>query len=230
MERFKHAHLWLLIPFGIVMLGFTPSYWLVFTDAPWRQHLHGLTATAWFVFLVAQPWLATRGRIRQHRFVGMIGLVLAGGVVLSALGALPYNIQSETMGETARYALTFIDVVIIAGFGFAVGMAIKTASNVEDHARWMISTVFWALFPGLFRLSFLPLGMVFGGNIPFRQSTIIAGLGLFNIAALAILMLRDRRAHPAYLMVMIASVVFFIPLQVSRMTWWRQLADALFTI
>ena len=106
MERFRHAHLWLLIPFAIAILGFVPSYWLRFADAPWRQHLHGLTATAWFVVLILQPWFATRGHLKRHRLFGMCALFLAGGVVISGLGAIPYNLLNEGLPPAAQYAFT----------------------------------------------------------------------------------------------------------------------------
>jgi len=77
MLQYRNVYLWLLIPFSIVMLAFLPSYWLGFGDAPWRQHLHGLTATLWFCLLIAQPYLVTRGHVDAHRRYGMIALVLA---------------------------------------------------------------------------------------------------------------------------------------------------------
>ena len=61
LTQYRNTHLWLLVPFGIVLIAFLPSYWLAFAEAPWRQHLHGLTATAWFILLIAQPYLVTRG-------------------------------------------------------------------------------------------------------------------------------------------------------------------------
>lgn len=67
MNKYKNAHLWLLIPFVIVLLGFLPSYWLKFAEAPWRQHLHGITATLWFVLLIVQPYLVTRRELMTTR-------------------------------------------------------------------------------------------------------------------------------------------------------------------
>ena len=230
MDRFRNAHRWLLLPFGIAILGFAPSYWLRFPDAPWRQHLHGLTATLWFVVLVLQPWLATRGKLAHHRLLGLLALMLAGGVVISALGAIPYNLVNERMDDAGRYGLSFIDVILVAGFTNAVAMAVVRRRNLDDHARWMLSTVFWSVFPGLFRLSFLPLAILSGGEIPFGPEVVMAGMGAINLVVIGILMLRDRRAHPAYALVAVGSLVYFIPNQVAATSWWRAIADALFKI
>jgi len=230
MEKYKNAHLWLLIPFVIVMLGFLPSYWLRFTEAPWRHHLHGITATLWFVLLVLQPYLVTHGRARQHRLFGMVALVLAGGVTLSALSVIPYNLINERLPETARYGLSFIDIVLVPGFVISVLMAIKCSRRVDDHARWMISTVFWAVSPGLFRLMLFSLIISGVSNIGSKMPILLAVSGLLNILVLSILMYRDRRMHPAYLAAVIGSLVFFVPMAVGDMPLWRSLADTLFTI
>jgi hypothetical protein len=219
----------MLIPFVVVLLGFLPGYWLRFADAPWRQHLHGLTATLWFVLLIVQPYLITNGNVRQHRLYGMFALFLAGGVALTALAAIPYNLINERLPDTAKYGLSFIDFVLVPGFIVAVLMAVKTAKNTDDHARWMISTVFWAISPGSFRLLFIPLIILQADNIGSKTPYILAAAGLANILVLSWLMFRDRRAHPAYLSAAIGSLVMFAPMTVGDMQWWRNFADALFT-
>jgi len=230
MNKYKNVHLWLLIPFAIVMLGFLPSYWLKLSEAPWRQHLHGITATLWFVLLVVQPYLITRGHKRQHRLYGMFALFLAGGVALSALSAIPYNLVNEGLPPAARYGLSFIDIVLMPGFILAVLMAVKNARQVDDHARWMISTVFWAISPGLFRLLFVPLVILETPDLGSKAPLLLAISGLANILVLSFLMYRDKRAHPAYLLAAIGSLVFFVPMQVGEMQWWINLANAMFTI
>lgn len=228
MDRFKNAHLWLLIPFAVAIFGFIPSYWSRFFEAPWRHHMHGLTATAWFILVIVQPYLATRGRLATHHRVGIIALMLAGAVIVSALGAIPYNFLNENMIAAAQYGLSFLDIILVSGFTMSVVMAMRTVRNVEDHARWMISTVFWSIFPALFRLSFLPASLIFGDNIPFPL--VLLAMGVLNLFVVLFLMFRDRRAHPAYVAVALSSVAYVLPMPVAGMSWWRTLADALFTV
>lgn len=230
MNQYRNLHLWLLIPFAIAIVGFMPSYWLRLPEVPWRQHLHGITATGWFVLLLIQPYLITRGHKNQHRLYGMFALFLAGGVVVSGLGAIPYNLTNENLPAMARYGFSFIDIVLMPGFAIAVLMAVKTASRVDDHARWMISTVFWAISPGFFRFLFLPMALLNIDDIGSKVPMMIAFTGVINIVVLSFLMYRDRRLHPAYLSAAIGSVVMFTPASVGEMAWWRNIADALFTI
>jgi len=229
-NKYRNVHRWLLIPFVIVILGFLPSYWLKFADAPWRQHLHDLTATLWFVLLIVQPYLITRGHTRQHRLYGMVALFVAGGVALSALSTIPYNLANERMAEVARYGLSFIDLILISGFIVAVLMGIKNSKKMDDHARWMISTVFWAVSPGLFRLSFVPFVLLDSPDIGGKAPLLLAFAGAANILVLSWLMYRDKRAHPAYLSAAIGSLVMFTAMKVGNMQWWRSIADSLFTI
>ncbi|MEM7430767.1 MAG: hypothetical protein AAF351_02390 [Pseudomonadota bacterium] len=230
MDNYKNAHWWLLIPVLLVVIGFFPSYWLRFTEMPWRLHLHGLTATAWFVFLVVQPYLITRGNVQSHRRVGMVGLVLAGGVVLSGLNIIPHNLVNEQLPETAGYGLALVDVVLVGGFTLAVVMAIKTSKRLSDHARWMISTAFWALPPGLFRLLLVPV-FVFGGDNPAALIPVALGAsGVICTIVLALIMIRERRAHPAYMAAAIGVLVMVLPMIAGDWQWWRDLADAVFTM
>lgn len=160
----------------------------------------------------------------------MIALFLAGGVALSALSAIPYNLVNERLPDAAKYGLSFIDVVLISGFIFAVLMAVKSAKRTDDHARWMISTAFWAVSPGLFRLLFVPLVILKTPDLGSKSPLLLATAGLANILVLSFLMFRDRRTHPAYLIAAIGSLVMFVPMKVGDMQWWRNFADSLFTI
>ena len=231
LNNYKNTHRWLIIPFVVIMLGFAPSYWLKLGEVPFRQHLHGITATLWFIVLIAQPYLVTHGKAKQHRFYGMLALFVAGGVALSAAGAIPYNFQGS-MSAAARYGLSLIDVVVVSGFSVAVIMAIRTAKDIDSHARWMISTVFWAVMPGLFRLIMITTAIISQGDFPDWVTTpgVIITCGLLNIAILSFLMIRDRHTHPAYLTAACGSIVFFLAPFASGWQWWRNLADAVFTV
>ena len=91
-KLFPKAHFWLLIPFFLTFAGFYLSYWSKFSEAPFRQHVHGLTATAWYLLVIVQPWLIHNKHPKYHRKLGIIGIFLAGGVVSSALQVMPYQV------------------------------------------------------------------------------------------------------------------------------------------
>ena len=128
---FRRAHLWLLIPLVITLLGFTPSYFMKSGEGTWHQHIHGISATLWFVLLIVQPYLARHGQLPRHRLIGPIGLGLAGMVVASALAVIPANIEnaqrtdlSPFISPAFYYGISFLDVVIAIGFTVSIVMAI----------------------------------------------------------------------------------------------------------
>ena len=229
-NRYRNTHLWLLLPFAVVMIGFAPTYWLAFTDAPFRQHLHGLTATAWFVLLIVQPWIVTRGHAARHRLVGMIALVLAGGVIASGLAVIPFNFVNESLPPIARYGLSFADVLLVSGFAASVCFAIRNARRIDDHARWMIATVVWALPPATFRL-FINIALAAGvEDLGAIFPILLIAAGLINLPILLFLMIREKRAHPAYVLATVGSLTFAIALPVGTMSWWAAIADRVFTM
>lgn len=225
---YKNAHLWMLIPFLLVLLGFVPSYWSKFFDAPLRQHIHGISATAWFLILVLQPYLITRGSKEKHRFYGMISLFVAGGVIFSALNVIPINFSGNTP-ELPKYGLTFIDLVLVSGFSVSVFMAIKTARVVGDHAKWMISTAFWSLMPGLLRLMMVTTAIITNENPMPYAPFLLALCGVINIVVLTGLMYKSKRAHPAYILAAVGSLPMLFIGSIVGMEWWRSLADGLFS-
>src|SRR5829696_4057130 len=93
-DRYRNFHLWMLLPFAISLLGFSYSYYLHLSTATFHQHVHGLSATTWYVLVVVQPWLITRRHdVRRHRLFGAFATLLAGLVAGSALTIIPKNID-----------------------------------------------------------------------------------------------------------------------------------------
>ncbi|GMG88748.1 hypothetical protein [Biformimicrobium ophioploci] len=225
---YKNTHLWLLVPFLLVLVGFVPSYWAKFFDAPFRHHLHGISATAWFLILVFQPYLITRGSKQKHRFYGLVSLFIAGGVVFSALSVVPFNF-SGNMPDVPKYGLTFFDLVMVSGFSVSVFMAVKSVRVVADHAKWMISTVFWSLMPGLLRLMMAVTAILVNGDPRPYAPFLLTVCGLINIVVLASLMYRSRQAHPAYILAAIGSLPLLSIEFIAGMEWWMTVADALFS-
>jgi hypothetical protein len=72
------------------------------TENAWAVHVHYWTATLWYIFLISQPYLASRGQFERHRTSGMIGFFLAGGVAFTALGALHRDIANAENSAQMR--------------------------------------------------------------------------------------------------------------------------------
>ncbi|MCK0179144.1 hypothetical protein MWU50_07570 [Flavobacteriaceae bacterium S0862] len=223
-HQFPKAHLWLLIPFIITILGFYFSYWSKLGEVPFRDHGHGITATLWYVLLIIQPWIYNNKSLKLHRMVGFIGLFLAGGVVFSALQVIPYNIVSG-LTEYLKYGLSFFDFGALLGFSLSVIMAMIHSKSRDKHSRWMISTVFWVLQPAVSRLIFFPLVIANDGNPPIEFIDAIYLSLLTVIIPILIMIYVDFRkyktVYKAYLFALCGTVILTLLVKVMGTTeWW----------
>jgi len=232
MQVLPNAHRWMTLPFFIAIAGFWFSYWSVFSTVPFHQHLHGLTATLWFLLVIIQPWLIWRGSLKLHRKLGFIGLFGAGGVVFSALQIVTNNLSNESLSPVLRYGLTWGDFLFLAGFAHAVIMGVLNSKNTPVHARYMIASAFWALLPALSRLIYFPLVIVFGFPPPLSFINVIhVSVGL-SLGVLAFLIIRDYRTdgrvYASYVLVAAGTLWFGLTVRyMGEATWWISFCDSL---
>lgn len=177
LKAYRSLALWMVLPMVIMQAGILRDYWGDFSDNAWAVHVHYWTATLWYLFLITQPWLATHGQIDRHRTWGMIGFFLAGGVALTALAALARDIvnaensalhpdQFAAFGPWFFYGIAAVELVMMSAFTVAIIQAIRLRRSLEDHAWWLVSTVFIIMMPSLGRgLQFLWI-MRLGPNDP----------------------------------------------------------------
>ncbi len=236
MKPFPKLHLWLILPFVITLIGFQ-GYWMGFSEAPFYWHLHGLSATFWYISLIIQPWLYHNRPIQFHRKVGMISLILAGLVIASALNmimvSLPLMSEFSPLYEV-RFSLALVDYISITGFALSVILAVVYAKNTQVHARWMISTVFWVLSPGTVRFSFIPLGAIFQptefSDFPFLWTDVFIWNEVLISLIILFLILKDfkkeKTVYLSYVLIFIANVLY-IPIinGLKDSIWLRSLLE-----
>jgi len=162
MNKYKSLYLWMIVPLVVMQLGIFMDYWGDLTENAWAVHVHYWTGTAWYIFLIIQPYFATHGQIERHRTVGMIGLFLAGGVCLSALSMMHRDIVSAERSavEIERFApfepwffygVIVVEIVMMVAFGFAVIKSVLHRKEIENHSWWLISSAFLIMMPALGR-------------------------------------------------------------------------------
>lgn len=233
-QAYRNLHLWMVIGLVITLLGFAPSYFLNLRASTWYQHLHGLSATLWMVLLVLQPYLATHGRLKQHRRFGIVALILAGMVATSALAIVPFNIQNAVEGthspaatKSFLYGISYFDLISVAGFLIAVLMATLSVRKLGDHVIWMSSTVFWVLSPGLTRLIAFSMFYTVGlGDVTLLD--IVFWTSFPILAVLIFLMILLRRAHPALVLAAIGNAGVWVVAPVGDSATWRAICEAVF--
>lgn len=162
LARYNTLHLWMIIPMILMQLGIFRDYWGDFTDNAWSVHVHYLTGTIWYLYLIIQPYLATHGRLASHRTNGIIGMFLAGGVCLTAFSMMNRDLVNAATADQMpeRFGpfqgwffmgVAAVEVIMITAFGYAVIKSIIERKKLEDHAWWLIATVFIIMMPALGR-------------------------------------------------------------------------------
>ncbi|MDH4091544.1 MAG: hypothetical protein OEV74_21525 [Cyclobacteriaceae bacterium] len=162
MNKFKDLHKWMIIPMVIMQLGIFKDYWGDFSDNAWTVHIHYWTGTIWYLYLIIQPYYVTHGKIETHRTNGMVGMFLAGGVCLTALSMMHRDIANAENAITMpdRFGpfqawfflgVAVVEIIMMSAFGYAVIKSITLRKKMEDHAWWLISTVFIIMMPALGR-------------------------------------------------------------------------------
>ena len=161
-DKYRTLHLWMLIPMAFMQWGIFKDYWGDFRQNAWSVHVHYITGTIWYVYLIIQPWFATHGQMAKHRTNGIIGMFIAGGVCLTALSMMHRDLMNaeRALAMPDRfgpfqpwffYGVAAVEIVMMTAFGYAILKSIIQRKLVENHAWWLISSVFIIMMPALAR-------------------------------------------------------------------------------
>lgn len=240
LTRYRNFHLWMLLPFAVIVLGFSSSYYLVLPQAAFHQHVHGLSATLWFALVIIQPWLITRGqRVATHRSLGIVGLVLAGIVAGSALAIIPRNIDNVAalpidgvFNPTFAYFATYLDVMLIGLFIFSVTFAILKIrkGQIDDHVQWLLASVLFILSPALIRLLLIGammVGLGEGGGIQFIEMVLPTTLLMLLIIGIYYYRFGSFR-HPSFILLILSLLPLAFVGWIGDNETLRSLADVIF--
>jgi hypothetical protein len=213
----------MIIPMVIMQLGIFKDYWGDFSDNAWSVHIHYWTGSLWYFYLIIQPYYATHGKLARHRTNGIIGMFLAGGVCLTALSMMHRDIATaqKVMEMPERFGafepwfflgVAAIEIVMMTAFGYAVIQSILRRKSLEDHAWWLISTVFIIMMPALGRgIQNLYIGINIGdwpdvdimAPIYFTHFLII---GMLLLAAIKL----NKLKHPATYLALAVNLFNFL--------------------
>jgi len=146
----------------LMQLGIFRDYWGDFSDNAWSVHIHYWMGTVWYTYLIIQPYFATHGQLARHRTNGFIGMFIAGGVCLTALSMMNRDlVNSENALKMPDrfgpfqpwffFGVAVVEIVMMIAFGYAVIKSILHRKEIENHAWWLVSTVFIIMMPALGR-------------------------------------------------------------------------------
>lgn len=189
-----------LIASAVIVLGFTPSFYLksvIQAPTPPLTPLtitHGVVFTGWLVLFIVQAGLIAARRPAPHRQLGVLGAILFG--VMISLG-VSTAITAGRLGHAppaAPPALAFmaLPLIAMAGATLLVGTALWNRRRADWHKRLMLAALFSMIGPGVHRL-LVPIGLA-----PQAITLVFVA----SYALLAVAMIHDfrtaRRIHPAY--------------------------------
>jgi len=224
---YANAHKWLLIPILVIIVAFTPLYFATFTSEAWAYHTHALSAIAWYVLMITQPYLATRGRLRDHRKWGMAGLVIAGAFIASAIAITPTNVYFGHIGGFPPvfpaeffYGLTFTETLAMIGFAVSVAMAIIKSKVADEHATWMLGTVFFGFMPAWLRLSMFPV-FAFGIEIS-TTSALMISIPIFVAVILYVGYRIGKLRHPMILASAGVTILMVFTSYIGGLEWYQE--------
>ncbi len=224
---YSNAHRWLVIPIIVILVAFTPLYFATFTSEPWGYHTHALSAIAWYLLMITQPYLATHGRLRDHRMWGMIGLLVAGWFIATSLTITPTNVYFGLIGGFPPvfpaeffYGLTFTETLAILGFAVSVTMAVIKSREPDEHAIWMLGTVFFGFMPAWIRLSMFPT-FAFGVETS-TTSALMVSIPIFVAVILFVGHRIGRLTHPMIIGSSVITVLMISTSYVGSLEWYQE--------
>lgn len=224
MNKYKSLWKWMIVPMVIMQLGIFWDYWGDFSDNAFSVHVHYWTGTAWYAFLIFQPYLVTHGQIERHRTLGIVGMFLAGGVSLTAFSMLHRDIATadRSLAEPQRFGpfepwfffgVAAVEIVMMIAFAYAVIKSIIHRKEIENHSWWLISTVFLIMMPALGRgvqLLYVGLNIQHMPNVDIMIPLYFTQLLIIAMIAAAAWKFGTLR-HPAtYLAVAVNSFIFLL--------------------
>jgi hypothetical protein len=106
---------------------------------------------------------------------------------------------------------------MMSAFIVAVMMAIVKRKQTDDHALWLITTVFYIMLPGLGRGLYIPVRQFYGADnwVALTIASIVI------IAALIIIGLRMKKlTHPAILLGIAVNIPTFFVYWLGKQAWY----------
>ena len=149
-----------LVGLAAIAIGFSttfilPMYRGVFV-APAIVHLHGALALSWVVLLIAQSFLVRAQMTPLHRRVGLIGLPLALGILVTGVLVAFWAARRDFPSQGPVAASSMVGVfTTLAMFALLVGLAVMWRRWPDWHKRLMLLATILVLWPAWFRFRHL---------------------------------------------------------------------------
>ena len=140
-----------------MIVGFGRTYALPLAvgafEAPAVVHVHGAFAIGWVLLFVTQPLLLRWRQLRWHRKIGVIGMPLALGVLITMIPTGFYQATRDAQAGAGPTGISSVLGVLTSGVLFVglVTAGIVARKDREAHPRWLLLATLVVLWPAWFR-------------------------------------------------------------------------------
>ena len=146
----------LAMGFG-VFAGFTRTYYarsyFHSPAIPIWVHVHGAVFTGWMLFYILQCLLAMFGGMKLHRSLGIVGGLLASGVVVTGSAiAIRQAREGRFFPFPDSYSSLTISFGQMALFAVFIYLSLKMRRDSEAHKRFILMATQLFFFPAFGRL------------------------------------------------------------------------------
>ncbi len=203
-----------------VFAGFMKTYYArVYFHSPaipFWVHVHGAVFTGWILFYLLQNLLAMYGQMKLHRSLGILGGLLALGVVVfgSAI-SLRQARQGRCLPFPDEYSLLAVSFGQMALFAIFIYFGLRLRRDAETHKRLILMSTQLFFFPAF-------------GRLLHGINPLTLGIALcFYFAGPIYDLLRRGSIHRAYRLgvpLLIATMPPF-PVIASHVSVWRFVVD-----
>src|ERR1044072_2662899 len=133
---YPRAHYYVLVVMAVIVAGFWPSYFTVWSSVPWQSHPHGIPASLWVMMVLAQSWTAHHRQLPLHRAGGKASLLLFPFLIGGprARSDRPPHAPWAAGGELAR-AAGAIAVAARGREGAPAALPLPDRRARRDHRR-----------------------------------------------------------------------------------------------
>lgn len=201
---------------AIIVLGFAQFAARGFVNygtAPLWVHAHGIVMVSWLALLIVQSSLVQRGQVMLHRQLGVLGVILAAGIVVlgsfTGMRAIALHRVPPFFTDAFFLALTQVGLLFFAGMVVA---AVVNRNRPEWHRRLMLGAAILLMEPAFGRLLPMPLLGGWGEWI----------IMVIQLGAVALVMRHDRRrfvaVHPATTVTALVVVLTHVAVALAAMT------------
>jgi hypothetical protein len=214
-----------LVIAAIVVAGFSRTFYLrAWFDVPAISALrwvHGAVFSGWILLFIAQTMLVASGRVAVHRRLGVLGAVLAAGVlVVGYVLAVTSAREGHSPPGIPPRVFLIIPIFDLLVFAPLVAAGVYYRRRPETHKRLMLLATVSILAAAVARL---PVALATAGP-PFYFGVV----DLLILMGVAYDVITRRRVHPVYIwggLFVVASQV--LRLMLSGTGAWLSVADRL---